>query len=101
MKTTKKKEDTSLKDFLDALDEIQKTKGIDKEEIFRRWKPLLFRIQKRLQRQPSARAEIDRRRRARIVPQKKVVENVKTKRLKYRFRRKKNKHGLCAGDIVD
>lgn len=33
MKTTKKHEDTSLRDFLEALDEIQKTKGIDKEEI--------------------------------------------------------------------
>mgnify|MGYP005768773171 CR=1 FL=1 len=33
MRKTKKTEDHSLKDFLDALDEIQRTKGIDKEEL--------------------------------------------------------------------
>ncbi|MCL1913813.1 MAG: transcription termination factor NusA [Eubacteriaceae bacterium] len=33
MATRKKQEDTSFKDFLNALDEIQRTKGIDKEEL--------------------------------------------------------------------
>ena len=33
MRKPKVKPDTSLKDFVDALDEIQRTKGIDKEEL--------------------------------------------------------------------
>ena len=33
MKNAKKNSENNLKDFLDALDEIQRTKGIDKEEL--------------------------------------------------------------------
>lgn len=33
MKNTKKSPESNLKDFIDALDEIQRTKGIDKEEL--------------------------------------------------------------------
>lgn len=33
MRSAKKTPDTSLKDFMDALDEIQRVKGIDKEEL--------------------------------------------------------------------
>lgn len=33
MRNAKKTQETSLKDFIDALDEIQRSKGIDKEEL--------------------------------------------------------------------
>ena len=33
MENAKKNSENNLKDFLDALDEIQRTKGIDKEEL--------------------------------------------------------------------
>ncbi|MDR2519554.1 MAG: transcription termination factor NusA [Eubacteriaceae bacterium] len=61
MATRKKTEDTSLKDFLDALDEIQRTKGIDKEELISAVEEALMRAYERNSKgAQNARVEIDR-----------------------------------------
>ncbi|MCL1802238.1 MAG: transcription termination factor NusA [Eubacteriaceae bacterium] len=74
----RKSEDTSLKDFLDALDEIQRTKGIDKEEILLAVEESLLKAyEKNADAGINARIEIDRQTGViKVFAQKPVVEAI-------------------------
>ena len=76
MAKSKKTEDTSLKDFLDALDDIQRAKGIDKDKLISVVEDaLLSAYKKDYKGGQNARIEIDRETGAlRIFAQRRVVE---------------------------
>lgn len=104
MKTTKKKDDTSLKDFLDALDEIQKTKGIDKEEIIQAVEAAIVSAYKKdYKGSQSARAEIDRQTgELELFAQKEVVENAENEAAEISLSdAKKISLAYVLGDVVE
>ena len=78
MAKSKKTEDTSLKDFLDALDDIQRAKGIDKDKLISVVEDaLLSAYKKDYKGGQNARIEIDRETGAlRIFAQRRVVEGI-------------------------